>query len=68
MSFMNQFLATIPFDIYELTLFQLVAETGSFTRAAERAGLTQSAITRQIRGWRTASAWPCLSAPRGMFA
>ncbi len=50
MIFMNQFLATIPFDIYELTLFQLVAETGSFTRAAERAGLTQSAITRQIRG------------------
>jgi DNA-binding transcriptional LysR family regulator len=50
MQFMNQFLAMTPFDIYELTLFQLVAETGSFTRAAERAGLTQSAITRQIRG------------------
>ena len=50
MRFMNQFLATAPFDIYELTLFQLVAETGSFTRAAERASLTQSAITRQIRG------------------
>jgi DNA-binding transcriptional LysR family regulator len=47
---MNEFLATGPFDLYELTLFQLVAETGSFTRAAERAGLTQSAITRQIRG------------------
>lgn len=50
MYFMNQFLATVPFDLYELTLFQLVAETGSFTRASERAGLTQSAITRQIRG------------------
>lgn len=50
MQFMNQFLATTPFDLYELTLFQLVAETGSFTRAAERAGLTQSAITRQIHG------------------
>lgn len=47
---MNQFLATTPFDLYELTLFQLVAETGSFTRASEKAGLTQSAITRQIRG------------------
>lgn len=47
---MNQFLATTPFDLYELTLFQLVAESGSFTRAAEKAGLTQSAITRQIRG------------------
>jgi len=50
---MNQFLATTPFDLYELTLFQLVAETGSFTRAAERAGLTQSAITRQIHGVET---------------
>ena len=50
MQIMNQFLATTPFDLYELTLFQLVAETGSFTRAAEKAGLTQSAITRQIRG------------------
>jgi DNA-binding transcriptional LysR family regulator len=50
MYFMNQFLATLPFDLYELTLFQLVAESGSFTRAAEKAGLTQSAITRQIRG------------------
>lgn len=50
MYFMNQFLATTPFDLYELTLFQLVAENGSFTRAAEKAGLTQSAITRQIRG------------------
>ncbi len=47
---MNQLLATGPFDLYELTLFRLVAETGSFTQAAERAGLTQSAITRQIRG------------------
>jgi DNA-binding transcriptional LysR family regulator len=47
---MNQLLARPPFDLYELTLFRLVAETGSFTRAAERAGLTQSAMTRQIHG------------------
>ena len=46
----NQLLANPPFDLYELTLFQFVAETGSFTRAAERAGLTQSAMTRQIHG------------------
>ncbi len=46
----NQLLASPPFDLYELTLFQFVAETGSFTRAAERAGLTQSAMTRQIHG------------------
>lgn len=47
---MNVFLATVPFDLYELNLFQLVAETRSFTQAGQRAGLTQSAITRQIHG------------------
>jgi DNA-binding transcriptional LysR family regulator len=47
---MNEYLATAPFDLYELHLFHLVAETGSFTKAGQRAGLTQSAITRQIRG------------------
>ncbi len=46
----NQLLSGPPFDFYELTLFRLVAERGSFTQAAERAGLTQSAITRQIHG------------------
>ena len=47
---MNEFLATTPFDIYELSLFRLVVKHGSFTKAAEIAGLTQSAITRQIQG------------------
>lgn len=30
---MNDFLATVPFDLYELSLFHLVAEHGSFTKA-----------------------------------
>jgi DNA-binding transcriptional LysR family regulator len=47
---MNEYLATSPFDLYELHLFHLVAETGSFTKAGQRAGLTQSAMTRQISG------------------
>lgn len=47
---MNQFLSTVPFDLYELALFHLVVKHRSFTRAAELAGLTQSAITRQIQG------------------
>ena len=47
---MNQFLSTVPFDLYELTLFHLVVKHRSFTKAAEIAGLTQSAITRQIQG------------------
>jgi DNA-binding transcriptional LysR family regulator len=45
---LNEFLATGPFDLYELKLFHLVAEHQSFTRAGQAAGLTQSAITRQI--------------------
>lgn len=47
---MNQFLNTLPFDLYELALFRLVVRHGSFTKAAEIVGLTQSAITRQIQG------------------
>src|SRR5882757_11545771 len=46
----NDYLATLPFDLYELALFHLVVKHGSFTKAAEIAGLTQSAITRQMQG------------------
>jgi DNA-binding transcriptional LysR family regulator len=47
---MNEYLPTAPFDIYELHLFHLVAQHRSFTKAAEVAGLTQSAVTRQVQG------------------
>src|SRR5882762_6756616 len=47
---MHQFLSTVPFDLYELALFHLVVKHRSFTKAAEIAGLTQSAITRQMQG------------------
>jgi DNA-binding transcriptional LysR family regulator len=50
MQLVNEFLKTAPFDIYELHLFHLVAEHRSFTKAAELAGLTQSAVTRQMQG------------------
>lgn len=50
---MHEYLATAPFDLYELHLFELVARHESFTKAAEIAGLTQSAITRQIQGMET---------------
>lgn len=50
MIFMNNYIQTHPFDVYELYLFRLVAQTGSFTKASEEAGLTQSAVTRQIKG------------------
>lgn len=49
MNIVNQYLPTTPFDIYELHLFHLVAKHGNFTKASEIAGLTQSAITRQIQ-------------------
>src|SRR5580765_2056746 len=47
---MHEYLSTTPFDLYELYLFHLVVKYRSFTRAAEVAGLTQSAITRQMQG------------------
>lgn len=50
---MNEFLPTTPFDLYELHLFHLVAEHRSFTKAAQVAGLTQSAVTRQVQGMET---------------
>jgi len=50
MQAMHEYLNTVPFDLYELYLFQLVAKHRSFTKAANAAGLTQSAITRQIQG------------------
>jgi len=50
MYYMHEYLATAPFDLYELHLFHLVARQRSFTKAAEMAGLTQSAVTRQIQG------------------
>jgi DNA-binding transcriptional LysR family regulator len=49
MRMVNEFLATAPFDIYELHLFHLVVKHRSFTRAAAAAGITQSAITRQMQ-------------------
>lgn len=50
MLLMHESPSPVPFDIYELHLFRLVAQTGSFTRAGRLSGLTQSAITRQIQG------------------
>jgi DNA-binding transcriptional LysR family regulator len=50
MQAMNEFLPTTPFDLYELHLFHLVALHRSFTKAAGVAGLTQSAVTRQVQG------------------
>jgi len=50
MQIVNDFLNTSPFDLYELSLFHLVVKHHSFTKAAQAAGLTQSAITRQIQG------------------
>jgi DNA-binding transcriptional LysR family regulator len=46
---MHEYLATTPFDLYELELFRLVVKHESFTKAAEIAGLTQSAMTRQMQ-------------------
>ncbi len=50
MRIVNEYLKTVPFDLYELSLFNLVVKHRSFTKAAELAGLTQSAMTRQMQG------------------
>lgn len=47
--FMHEYLAQKPFDLYSLHLFQLVVKHRSFTRAAREAGLSQSALTRQMQ-------------------
>lgn len=46
---MNHYLATKPFDLYAIHLFQLVVKHRTFTRAAREAGLSQSALTRQMQ-------------------
>ncbi|WP_063768661.1 LysR family transcriptional regulator [Verrucomicrobium sp. BvORR034] len=46
----HEYLATRPVDLYSMHLFELVAIEGSFTRAAGIAGVSQSAVTRQIQG------------------
>jgi DNA-binding transcriptional LysR family regulator len=45
----HEYLSTVPFDLADLHVFHLLAETGSFTSAAHRAGLTQSSLTRRIQ-------------------
>lgn len=46
---MNEFLAKVPFDLYDLSVFEQVARCESFTRAAQEVGVTQSAVTRKIQ-------------------
>src|SRR5213594_1236877 len=60
MRVMHRFLSTVPFDLYELALFHLVVKHRSFTKAGEIAGLTQSAITRQIQGMENSLGIPLL--------
>lgn len=50
MHFMHEFTRETPFDLFELHLIHLVAKLGSFTQAGAAAGLSQSAMTRQIQG------------------
>lgn len=45
----QQYLSRKPFDLYALHLFHLVVKHRSFTRAAREAGLSQSALTRQMQ-------------------
>jgi DNA-binding transcriptional LysR family regulator len=46
---MHEYLTKKPFDLHALHLFQLVVKHRSFTKAAREAGLSQSALTRQMQ-------------------
>lgn len=46
---MHEYLTRKPFDLYALHLYHLVVRHGSFTKAARKAGLSQSAMTRQMQ-------------------
>jgi DNA-binding transcriptional LysR family regulator len=48
--FVHELISKAAFELYELHLFSLVVKHRSFTRAAAMAGITQSAITRQMQG------------------
>ena len=39
---------SLPFDFRSLEIFLAVAETGSFTEAGRRLGLTQSAVSQAV--------------------
>ena len=44
-----KYLTTKPFDLHALHLFHLMVKHRSFTDAAREAGLSQSALTRQMQ-------------------
>lgn len=46
---MQQYIQGRPFDLYALHLFHLVVKHRSFTRAARDAGISGSALTRQMQ-------------------
>jgi DNA-binding transcriptional LysR family regulator len=47
---MQQFISQRPFDLFALHLFQLVVRHRSFTKAAREAGISVSALSRQMQG------------------
>ena len=49
MQIMHEYLSAAPFDLDDLHIFHLLAETAHFTHAARRAGLTQSSLTRRVQ-------------------
>lgn len=46
-----------------LAMFVATAETGSFSRGAERLGKTPSALTKAVATWKRNSVPACSSAP-----
>ena len=46
---------TAVLDIDQLRTFIAISETGSFTKAAEVVNKTQSAVSMQMKRWKSAS-------------
>ncbi len=51
-------------DFNALAVFALVAEERSFRAAADRLGVTRSAVSQTIRSWKRQSALPLFIAQR----
>ena len=54
-------------NLNDLAAFMVVAREQNFTRAAKRLGVSQSALSQTVRGWRRSWASGCSTEPPGVL-